>query len=113
MFIKVVHCSSDVVFDRYYDISIKEERMTRGGQASVAIGRLIEGRNVPLPAKWDTFMAQPENKADMVNFLSKQLMLKASANKTVVVSGGFVDEELVESSDPEVDTDKLKRQIQK
>ncbi|KAK7080172.1 hypothetical protein SK128_008156 [Halocaridina rubra] len=32
----------------------------------------------------------------------------ASANKTVVASGGFVDEEQVESSDPEVDTDILK-----
>ncbi|KAK3881230.1 hypothetical protein Pcinc_014312 [Petrolisthes cinctipes] len=83
-------------------------KRTRSGQASVVIRRLIEGRNVTLSAKWDTFIAHPENKADLANFFSPKLMLKASANKTVMVSGGFVDEEQVESSDPEVDTDKLK-----
>jgi len=98
----------DVVFDRYYKKSIKEGTRTRRGQGSMAIRRLIEGRKVPLPAKWDTFMAHNENKADLANFLSQQLMLQAPRNKTIVVSGGFVDEEQVFSSNPEVDTDKLK-----
>lgn len=53
-------------------------------------------------------MANPEHKAHLANFLSKQLMLKILANKTVVVTCGFVDEEQVESLDPEVDTDKVK-----
>ena len=100
----------DVVFDRYYEKSIKEGTRTRRGQGSGAIRRLIEGRNVPLPAKWETFMAHPKNKADLANFLSQQLMLQAPSNKTVVVSGGFIDEEQVESSDPEVITDTLKAQ---
>lgn len=105
---------TDVVFDRYYEKSIKEGTRTQRGQGAVAIRRLSKGRNVPLPAEWDTFIAHPENKRNLAKFLSQQLMLQAPANKTVVVSGGFVDEEHVESSDPEVNTDKLgtKRQTQ-
>ena len=53
-------------------------------------------------------MAHPENKADLANFLSHQLMLKAPGNKTIVVSGGFSDEQKAESSSQEVDTDSLK-----
>ena len=98
----------DVVFDRYYEKSIKSGTRTRRGQGSAAIRQLIESRDVPLPSKWDNFMAHPENKTDLANFLSQQLMLKAPGNKTIVVSGGFNDELKVESSSPEVDTDSLK-----
>jgi len=69
----------DVVFDRYYKKSIKERTRKRRGQGSVAMRRLIEGRKVPLPAKWDTFMAHNENKANLANFLSQQLMLQLQA----------------------------------
>ena len=98
----------DVVFDRYYKKSIKSGTRTRRGQGSAAIRRLIESRDVPLPSKWDNFMAHPENKTDLANFLSQQMMLKAPNNKTIVLSGGFNDEEKVESSSLEVDTDSLK-----
>ena len=98
----------DIVFDRYYEKSIKSGTRTRRGQGSAAIRRLIESRDVPLPSKWNNFMAHPENKTDLANFLSQQLMLKAPGNKTIVVSGGFNDELKVESSSPEVDTDSLK-----
>ena len=53
-------------------------------------------------------MAHPENKTDLSNFLSLQMMLKSFNNKTIVLSGGFNDEEKVESSSLEVDTDSLK-----
>ena len=53
-------------------------------------------------------MAHPENKADLANFLSQQLILKAPVNKCIVVSGGFTDEERVESSDSMVITEHLR-----
>jgi hypothetical protein len=97
----------DVLFDRYYEASIKGRTRERRGQGSRAIRRLIEGRDVPLPSKWESFMAHPDNKADLARFISQQLMLKAPTNKIIVVAGGFSDEERAESSDQSVDTDKL------
>lgn len=58
----------DVLFDRYYQTSIKSG--TRRGQGIAAIRQLIENRDVPLPPKWESFMAHPEKKADLANFLS-------------------------------------------
>lgn len=98
----------DVVFDRYYQTSIKSGTRTRHGQGIVAICQLIENRDVPLPPKWENFMAHPENKADVANFLSQQLILKAPVDKCIVVSGGFTDEERVESSGPTVITENIR-----
>ena len=69
--------------------------------------REIQNREVPLPPKWENFIALAENKADLANFLSRQLILRAPENKIVVVSGGFKDEQQVESSAPGVNTDEL------
>ena len=41
----------DVVFDRYYETSIKSGTRTRRSQGSTAIRQLIESRDVPLPSK--------------------------------------------------------------
>lgn len=68
---------------------------------------MIESRDVPLPAKWDNFLAHQENKADLARFLSQQLILKAPQDRTVVVAGGFSNEERVETSDPQVDVEAL------
>ena len=68
---------------------------------------MIESKDVPLPAKWDNFLAHQENKADLARFLSQQLILKAPNDKTVVAAGGFSNEERVETSDPRVDTELL------
>lgn len=52
-------------------------------------------------------MASEENKADLARFLSHQLLLQAPQNKTVVVAGGFTDEEQVEASTSEVNIEEL------
>ena len=39
-------------------------------------------------------MALSENKADLAQFLSEELIVNASENKEIVVSGGFADEEV-------------------
>lgn len=69
--------------------------------------REIQDKGVPLPQEWDNFITHAENKADLARLLSQQLVLKAPANKTIVVAGGFSDEEQVESSTPDVNLEKL------
>lgn len=91
--IGTLYKGTDVVFERYYEKLIKEGTRTRRGQALEAIRSLIEFRNIPVPANRDTFMAHPENKADLTTFLPQLLILKVSPNKTVVMSVAFVDEE--------------------
>lgn len=62
---------------------------------------------MPLPQNWDNFITHAANKADLARFLSQQLLLKAPADKTIVVAGGFSDEEQVESSSHDVNTEEL------
>ena len=71
------------------------------------IRKLIESRDVPLPAKWENFIAHEENKADLACFLSQQLILRAPSQKTIIAAGGFSNEEKVEASDTSIDTDGL------
>jgi len=52
------------------------------------------------------FITLAQNKADLARFPSQQLILQA-AEKIIVVSGGFSDEEQVESSVPDVNTNEL------
>jgi len=97
----------DILFDRYYDISIKAGTRKKRGCGARPIRRPIENRNVPLPIRWDNFLAHPDNKADLARFLSQQLILCAPNNKIIVVGGGFSEEERVEASVPDVETDML------
>ncbi|KAL8610462.1 hypothetical protein ACOMHN_060382 [Nucella lapillus] len=97
----------DVLFDRYYELSIKGGTRNRRKQGAVAIRRMIESKDVPLPAKWDNFLAHQENKADLARFLSQQLILKAPNDKTVVAAGGFSNQERAETSAPRVDVEHL------
>lgn len=88
----------DVVFDRYYQLSIKSATRTRRSKGTRAIRRAIEHHNVPLPSNWANFLALSENKADLADFLSHQLIEQAPSSKIIVVAGGFTSEEMVQSS---------------
>ena len=97
----------DVLFDRYYEHSIKSGTRKRRGKGLMPIRRPIESRDVPLPAKWENFIAHEENKADLANFLSQQLILRAPSKKTIITAGGFNNEEQVESSNTNIDINGL------
>ena len=90
----------DVVFDRYWEYSIKEITRKRRSKTSKPIRRVIENRDVPLPKNWSNFMALSENKADLARFLSEQLITRAPESKEIVTVGGFKDELEVRSSTP-------------
>ena len=55
----------DLVFDRYYKVSIKSGTRKRRAGSCRPIRRVIENRDVPLPLDWNNFLALGENKADL------------------------------------------------
>ena len=69
MFVDRVLCASsrydrvDVVFDRYREESIKAFTRQRRSKTCRPLRRLIENREVPLPANWANFTALSDNKA--------------------------------------------------
>ena len=74
----------DVMFDKYFETSIKSGTQKRRGKNTVAISRPVSSREVPLPAKWENFMAHEGNKEELVRFLSTQLILQAPPDKVKV-----------------------------
>ena len=67
----------DVMFDRFRETSIKSAERQRRCKSKKAIRRSVEGRNGPLPSCWSSSMASQENKADLANFLSRELLAEA------------------------------------
>ena len=82
----------DVVFDRYRKETIKGTTRTRRTKTAQPIRRLVEDRDVPLPKSWMNFLSLAENKADLANFLSEELIIQAPDGKEIVVGGGFREE---------------------
>lgn len=66
-----------VVFDRYREESIKARTRTQRTKTSCPIRRIVEGRRVPFPKSSANFIALPENKADLLRFLSEELLAAA------------------------------------
>ena len=85
----------DIVFDRYEKKdSIKEQtRLKRGSSSSLEIK--IAGENTPIPTRWNKFMSNPVNKANLTNFLCERWTNTCTAtlppDKLVVLAGGFCD----------------------
>lgn len=71
----------DVLFDRYHTHSIKSGTSKRRGRGLVAIRRPVEGRDLPLPTKWENFIAHEDNKADLARFLSQQLIVRHQTSR--------------------------------
>ena len=63
--------------------------------------------SVPLPNNWSNFISLGENKHDLSELLTKQIILQSPENKVVVVAGGLRDITGVKSSDPELDVSEL------
>ena len=86
----------DVTFDRYRKSSIKSgTRTKRAGAQSKPIRRIIENKDVSLPQNWKQFMDHSDNKADLANFLSEDLIQTAKNTQQtgeLITSGGFVEE---------------------
>ena len=90
-------------------MSIKAGTWTKRTKKHQPVRRKTESRAVPLQANWSNFLALSENKADLANFLSEELIMQAPSDQTVmVVAGGFDNEETVECNHPELDISDLR-----
>lgn len=77
--------------------SLDQEQKKRGMKAAI-VRQEIQDRNVPLPQKWDNFIAHAQDKVDLARFLSQQLVVQAPSNKIIGVTTGFSNKEHVGSS---------------
>ena len=55
---------------------------------------------MPLPSSWSNFIALSENKADLAQFLSQQLIVQAQHSKVIVAVGGFSVESIISLTEP-------------
>lgn len=97
----------DVTFDRYREMSIKNVTRKKRAKGCSPIRRAIEDGSVPLPRNWSNFLALGENKADLARFLSEELLRRSPDDKTIIVAGGFQEENVAKCSRVNVDTTAL------
>lgn len=92
----------DVIFDRYYDKSIKAGTRDRRSKHVIPVRRMIENGSVPVPINFSEFLANLENKKDLSRFLSNHLITHFPEDKTIVVSGGFLIENDVQTNNTDL-----------
>ena len=97
----------DVVFDHYKQLSIKESTRQKRMKGTRPIRRVVTDTSVTLPSNWSSFISLAENKQDLSELLTNQLILQSPENKIVVVAGGLRDITSVKSSSPELDVSAL------
>ncbi|CAH3175616.1 unnamed protein product [Porites evermanni] len=85
-----------VVFDQYWENSIKEGERERRG-ASVGLEVRIGGPTTPVPRQWGKYISNPKNKVNLCDFLSAALCRlgenQLPPQKELVIGGGFRDGE--------------------
>lgn len=94
------------IINWYYDLLINSGMWKKRKKKVAPVRQEIQERNAPRPQKWDNFITHAQNKAD---FLSQQLVLQASPNKTTIIAGGFSNKH-VQSSTSDVHTEVLEAQ---
>ena len=61
-----------VVFDKYFNTSIKAGERSRRGSSS-ALEVHIGGPSTPVPKQWDKYITNPKNKKNLCDFLTKSM----------------------------------------
>ena len=93
------NCSEvHLVFDQYWETSIKGgERTRRGTSSSLEIR--INGPSTPIPKQWSKYIGNPQNKINMCDFLTSEICKigkeKLAANKKLIIAGGYKEGERV------------------
>ena len=64
----------EVVVDQYVYYSIKSGTRSRRSKSIPPVRCVVEGHHHPLPKPWSSFLALPENKADLSRFMSEQIL---------------------------------------
>jgi hypothetical protein len=91
----------DVVFDQYLGHSIKNEtREKRTEKKSRPVCRIVDSLNVPLPGNWINFPDLPDNKSNLSEYLSEELIEKGETMETceLITGGGFKKIDMTKST---------------
>ena len=82
-----------IVFDQYWDVSIKAGERARRGSLSASLEVKIHGPSTPVPKQWGKFIPNPLNKINLCDFLSESFCnlgrQQLPPDKTLVIGGGF------------------------
>ena len=82
-----------IVFDQYWDASIKSGERARRGSLSASLEVKIHGSSTPVPKQWGKFLPNPQNKINLCDFLLESFCnfgrQQLSPDKTLVIGGGF------------------------
>ena len=82
-----------IVFDQYWDVSIKAGERARRGSLSASLEVKIHGPSTPVPKQWGKFIPNPQNKINLCDFLSESFCnlgrQQLPPDKTLVIGGGF------------------------
>lgn len=84
----------DIIFDRYYKVSIKSGTRTRCTKGTRPVRRVIVNGEVPLHSNYNNFLALQLK----IELIWQDLFLKNSETKKIAVAEGFKEEEKVEST---------------
>jgi hypothetical protein len=91
----------DVIFDAYKDNSIKTATRQKRSGKTRKVRRIVDSGSVVLPYSWPSFLALEENKINLIQFLSKELLVRANNLPTgseLVIAGGPESDEHAASS---------------
>ena len=91
----------DLIFDTYRQKSIKANTRERRTSKNRKICRIIDTGSVQIPTSWSDFIGLPENKINLVKFLTKELLRQCghlTDDQELVIAGGCETPDLVVSS---------------
>ena len=82
----------DVVFDRYFEQSIKSGiRQKQSGKVR-GISCIIDNPNTKLPDNWEKFISVNENKISLVKFLCEWLIMSPPSDEYELIVGGVFED---------------------
>ena len=82
-----------IVFDQYWDASIKAGERERRGSLNASLEVKIHGPSTPVPKQWGKYITNPQNKTNLCDYLSESFCIlgrqQLPPEKNLVVAGGF------------------------
>ena len=82
-----------IVFDQYWDASIKAGERARRGSLNASLEVKIQGHSIPVPKQWGKYIPNPQNKTNLCDYLSESFCISGQQQlppeKNLVIAGGF------------------------
>ena len=82
-----------IVFDQYWDVSIKAGERARRGSLNASLEVKIHGPSTPVLKQWGKYIPNPQNKTNLCDYLSESFCLlgrqQLPPETNLVIAGGF------------------------